>query len=55
VRASNQHKAAAAVMPCEVCLVIADAIVYLVNNQARALLITHFLRLPITRSNNGED
>ena len=34
-------------------LVIDGAIVYLVNDQARALLIANLLRLPITRSNYG--
>ena len=35
-------------------LVIAGAIVYLLDDQAGALLIANLLRLPITRSNYGE-
>jgi len=35
-------------------LVIAGAIVDLVNDQTGALLIANLLRLPITRSNYGE-
>jgi hypothetical protein len=35
-------------------LAIASAIVYLVNDQAGALLIASLLRLLITRSNYGE-